>query len=76
MKQIMDQLEFDFGNHRRHPRFAEVPDANVEEQRVSGDCYCHICHIQFRYHSRVSNILSFDGHPFLHLHCDGTLMKL
>jgi hypothetical protein len=46
--------------------------------RASGDCVCEICGKDYYHHPEADEpqYLSYDGTPFLHRLCDGTLVKL
>ena len=44
--------------------------------RACGDTVCSICGKKYYDHPMDTEQLSYDGHPFLHIGCDGTRLKL
>jgi len=44
--------------------------------RASGDCICKQCGKKYEKHSFDLSYLDWDGYPYLHKLCDGTLVKL
>lgn len=45
-------------------------------RRASGDVVCDRCHCKYYEHPTYRGLLDMDGHPFLSIDCDGTLLKL
>lgn len=52
--------------------------AGEDFTRASGDCICDACGEDYYSHSPAEerHNLSYDGNPFLHRLCDGSLVKL
>jgi len=44
--------------------------------RASGDVICEVCGKKYYDHPMDMNQFSYDGHPFLHVRCDGIRLKL
>jgi hypothetical protein len=44
--------------------------------RACGDTVCDTCGKKYYDHPMDTEQLSYDGHPFLHIGCDGTRLKL
>jgi hypothetical protein len=44
--------------------------------RASGDVICEVCGKKYCDHPMDMEQLSYDGHPFLHIRCDGMRLKL
>ena len=44
--------------------------------RASGDCICPTCGKDYYHHQHDPNAVDWEGHPFLHILCDGTRVKL
>jgi hypothetical protein len=53
-----------------------APSAPEPFIRASGDCLCASCGREYRRHPQDKIELSYDGHPFLRILCDGTRVKL
>lgn len=47
-----------------------------EMVRVSGEMVCETCGELYRKHPQDEERLSYDGHPYLRVGCDGRLLKL
>lgn len=47
-----------------------------EMRRANGDCLCELCGRPYRKHPHTYEHLDWEGHPFLRVACDGTLLKL
>jgi len=47
-----------------------------EMRRASGDCLCELCDRPYWRHPYTYEYVDWDGHPFLKVACDGTLLKL
>lgn len=44
--------------------------------RASGMCICEKCGKEYWWHPYVDNCRDMDGYPFVHITCDGTIVKL
>ena len=44
--------------------------------RASGDCVCPVCGETYYKHPYNLDIVDGNGYPWLHVLCDGTLVKL
>lgn len=45
--------------------------------RVNGNCICEWCGFEYRQHKYIDNCLTpEEGHPYLKILCDGTIIKL
>jgi hypothetical protein len=51
-------------------------DPPTEMRRAGGDVVCELCGRPYRKHVLTYEFVDWDGHPFLHVHCDGSLLKL
>ena len=62
---------------RKAYRVTEVPDGDTRDMiRTSGECVCPDCNELYRRHPMASRPVDWNGYPFLHVLCDGTLIKL
>lgn len=57
-------------------RYFKQVQADPEFFRASGDCLCPTCEEPYRKHSYDMKVLDSEGHPWLHVLCDGTRVKL
>lgn len=53
-----------------------LPEPSGEDYRAAGDCLCELCGWEFWRHPLDHWELSYDGHPFLHVLCNGDRVKL
>jgi hypothetical protein len=44
--------------------------------RASGDCICEECGKKYYDHPYIENNLDGEGHPYLHITCNGLIVKL
>ncbi len=56
------------------PHEPSVPEDKIF--RASGDCLCTTCGKAYRDHPMTRKLLAWDGEPYLHELCDGSLVKL
>lgn len=47
-----------------------------QERRCGGDCVCEECGKIYYDHPYIANSVDWEGRPFLHLICNGTIAKL
>lgn len=68
---------------QREQQVASNYDANgspvvppSEMRRVDGNCPCNLCGRPYWRHPDTYEHLDWNGHPFLKVACDGSLVKL
>jgi hypothetical protein len=44
--------------------------------RSGGDCLCELCGKPYRKHPYVDEARDWEDHPYLHILCDGGIVKL
>lgn len=53
-----------------------APLPEPEMRRASGDCLCDLCGREYRRHPFTFEYTDWNGEPFLHVLCNGDLVKL
>jgi hypothetical protein len=73
-------MPFHWQRHLQVPQNYDANGAPVEPPgemvRASGDALCELCGRTYYRHPVTYEYVDWDGHPYLHVGCDGTLLKL
>ena len=75
---MTDKYYMDYLRKKGKLKKLKLTDDQIARQmiRASGECLCPKCGQEYYSHPYVENCLDMNGYPYMHVTCDGLIVKL